>query len=443
MTLVTFPYNGTPGTAATTQNTGAYSIATGSGSSQVFAVSAAFQGSTGLRCISNGTASSALRHLFKDGATATKASYSIRVKIPSVLPSATSTLFQINDTTPARVLQLQYTPSGLLKINDKSNVSQTLLTAAQATPGTSFRVSIVVTTLSTTAGVYTAKAYSTGSTAIGSLSITNANTGTVAMGGAYVGVVTPVAITHDVDSLQMNDGSTAEIGEYVPNTTKPTITSITGSQTVTPNSVVPLAATATAYNGDTIASYNWIIESALDNFGDPIAGLAIDAPDQPSTSIRTPAATFGRIVVGLTVTDSSGNVSTESLTKVFIPTNVGAPIAVTTSAGWNGGSAAAVSDGSDSTAAISGGPGSGAVLTLRLPPMTPPTAGANFLNVRSLVTATGGTQQVELLEGNTVRKNWGAISPGTSYGDHPFSLSGGEISAVGSWNELDLRLTQV
>lgn len=445
MTYQAFTFESTDGTTVTTANSGALLIATGTGSTQTYRTAAAYQGNTGVEFVTTGNAS-ALRYQFAGAATATKAAFSVRAKIPAVVPQIGTSFLQVNDTGGNRMLQITYTTSGNVTVYDKNNTAINILTAAQATAGTWIRVELVVSALGTSTGAFTARAYNTANVQVGvTASSSTANTGTLSMSGCFYGIVvaqTGTTMTVDLDTLQFNDGATSEIGPYVVNSTPPTITSISAFQTINAGGqTVNLTATATAANGDTIAHYNWSFVDCISSTGAAITPPTITGSTGASASFVMPS-TKGRYRLQVTATDGSGNVSTASTTRVFYPDTSFTVLAVTSSTGWASSNVADIQDASDLTYNESGAPGSGGVLVLRLTPMVPATTGFD-LDIRSLVQAASGSQKVALLEGSTVRKDWGAISPATSFTDQHLTLTTAEMATIGSWNELDLQLTQV
>lgn len=309
MALQTFPFNGTSGSAATTGNTGANTLTVSAGCSATLLSGAAFQGSTGIEFVTGTTGFS--NATFNLVSSATSAAFSFRVKIPATPPSITQTFLQVNDTANARILQVQYTGSGILKINDKSNVSTTILTAVQATAGSSFRIELVISALSATAGAFTARAYSTGTTQVGSTATSaTANTGTANINGATIGVlVSGAAFTADLDSLQMNGGSTTEIGEYVP-ASNPPVVNAGSDRTVNSGATVTLTGTATDSDG-TIASQLWTSVSS------PGAAPTISNASSLTASFVAPA-TAGAYVFQLAATDNTGVTASDQVTITVV-----------------------------------------------------------------------------------------------------------------------------
>lgn len=438
MTLLTFLFNNTNGVAITTANSGLYQIAGGTGSTQTYTTASAYQGTTGAEFASNGTNISIGSASF-NAISAVGAATSFRLKIPSSLPSSNLTIAAWTSTS-GYFAYIRYLTTGALVFQDSANTTWTILTPAQAVAGSSFRIETVFSNYSATAGTFTCRAYSSGMTQVGTTaSSSTANLGTLGAQRVVLGVFGNVAITVAVDSLQINDGSTVEIGEYGASSTPPTVTA-GANQTTAVSTPTNITCTAVPAAGS-IASYSWTLVSAYGNDGSTLSVTLTNATSQ--TASFTTSATPGRYIFQVTATDTNGNTSLPVTTRVFVPANSGVPIEQTSNSGWvTTLPVSIVNDSSDSTYAQSPAPGGNAVVVYRLPPLIPATSGFS-LDVRSLVDSVGGTQDVALLEGATVRKDWGAINPGTTMGDIILSLSNAEMATIGSWNELDIRLTQV
>jgi hypothetical protein len=442
MTLLKYKLEGTNGVTITAGNSGspALSLVTSSGgASAIYDTASAFDGTTGGKFASDGSNAAYAQAPFN--ASCTQGAVSVAVKIPASTPAADYNFLNIRDTSGALVLSLVYRSGGSLVAADKASVYSTILTAAQATAGTFFRVELVVTALSATAGAYTARAYNSAGTQVGStVNVTTANTGTTAMSYVRFGSTSATAFTISLDSVQTSDGATTEIGRLSGNTTPPTIAAI-ADQTFTANGTVTLPAVGTAYNGDTVSSYSWTCTRAIGT-----DGTTLGAPTLTGGTTANPTfslTTKGRYEFSVTCQDSSGNVSAPQTARVFYGDTKITPILVQSNAGWSLSAIGNLSDVSDATYADSGASGSGNQLIVVLAPILA-TPTSFQLDIRSFVQAVGGTQQVELLDSDgTLRKNWGALGPGTSFADQLLNLTSGEIATITNWNALQLRLTQV
>lgn len=328
MTLLKFPLDGTSGTTATTANTGAYSIQTGTGSTQTFQSGAAFQGVTGIRCVSNGTSKSEISYPLN--ATASQAAFNAAIRIPASFPSSDVALAVVYDNAFAYVLQLTYRSNGTVVVIDKSGSYQSFLTAAQATAGTYFLFKFVVTNLSATAGAYTVRAYSSSGSQVGSaINVTTGNTGTTVLRGIDVGIHSAVALTADHDSVQTNDGATAEIPSIA--NTPPTV-SAGADQRVNTGTTVTLPGTASDSDG-TITTMTWTRVSGPAN---PTISSATSSPGTATATLNgsVTLATAGTYVYQLSATDSAGATTTDQATYVVVnPSN---PTANATATGGYG-----------------------------------------------------------------------------------------------------------
>lgn len=368
------------------------------------------------------------------------------VTIPAALPSAGVALFRIRNSA-GTILDITYTSTGTLATIDAGALQTNILTAAQATAGLKVRVQVYGTVGgSTTTGAFTAKAYtqSTGIQLGSTVTSSTANLGTTAVFLFRAGVGTTVSnVTVKVDDIQVNTGTTTPIGDLAVNSTPPTIVAGANQSISSGGSPVTLTATGTAASGSAgIASYAWTCLDYPSGASAPtISGGT--GPGTTSTATFTPTVSApGRYRFSVTCTDLEGNTSTAAITKVFYPGTAISPLEVTANTGFTLAAIGSLSDSNDSTYADSGAAGSNNQLVIRLNPLVWPVTGFS-LDIRSLVTATGGTQSVQLLEGASVRKDWGAISPGTSAADTILTLTSGEIATITSGNELDLRFTQV
>lgn len=214
MTLVAVPYEGTNGTALTLGNTGVNSISAFGAATAVFDTAAAFDGSTGATFTSDGSNSAFAQKNF--AAAATTGAVSLAFQIPASTPAADYGFATIYDTSAARVLGFVYRSNGEIAVSDKPATYIRLLTAAQAAANTKLRFELVVTNLSATAGSYTARAYNAANTQVGSSIVsTTSNLGTTAMNYLRHGATTANAFTARIDSVQLDDGRTTEIGRLV------------------------------------------------------------------------------------------------------------------------------------------------------------------------------------------------------------------------------------
>ncbi len=159
----------------------------------------------------------------------------------------------------------------------------------------------------------------------------------------------------------------------------------------------------------------------------------------------TPSAT-GLYILSYRVQDNSGDWSTPSTVKVYVPGTSITPIAITTNTGaWTneGGASdftAALRDSNNATFLQSNASlTTPSTMRIRLAPLAAP---ASFtLNPSVLLSANGsGTAVVRLYEGSTMRKEW-TLSPTTSVTTPSLTLTSGEITTVTSWLALDIEIS--
>lgn len=448
MTYIGYPITGNVGDAITIAsggggNSGGYAYTTPVAGSTVGTIQNGYQG-VGMRFVSDGANALAVRYHFAGGGTATTGLFAVRFRVPPTPPTIQHQVFwQIADPSVVRIIQLQYRTDGTVRVFDRASNNFTLLTAGQATPGSWFRIEMAISNVSATTGSFVAKAYSTGNTQVGSTaSSTTANLGAGPIANCSVGILNATDVQQDIDDVQMNDGvSSGTMGDYTVNSTPPSVSAGSNQTIANPGGTVTLTATATPATGSAgIASYAWTLVSAISITGATISGVTISGASGASPTFVP--STRGRYIFQVTATDREGNTSSASQVRIFVPGTTVTPIEVTASTGFLTTTVGNVTDTSDSTYAESGAAGSGTFVTYRLAPIA---AGASSfaLIVRSLVQAIGGTQKVELLQGSTVRKDWGGLAPNTTFTDQTLSLTSGEMATITSWNELDVRFTQV
>jgi len=228
----------TAGTSATTANSGASVVNKGGGTS-VFSAAAASHGNCGLEFVTTATgqyniarflANASNVQMAFSGVFAIGASFTADTTIGAIRQATSDTFvcrFNVNSANAFRVVD-----SGLTNV---SGGSFTL------TPGTKYRIEVLLTGGSTTAGVITARLYTAaGSTALNTWTSTTANLHAGTPNGAEIGCCSSnQAATIRWDDLQFNDGASVEIG---PVATDP----LTGTGTLAPTTgEVPLAVAVT------------------------------------------------------------------------------------------------------------------------------------------------------------------------------------------------------
>lgn len=425
MTLLKFPLDGTDGATATTGNTGCTMLSL-NGNPAMLAAGAAAQGSTGLRLVGGGTAAAAAQ--WNLNAANNTAAYSFFFRVPAGLPSAAVSFFTVFNTAAARVVDLiSYRTTGIVQLIDAGNTGATLLTAAQAPAGALLRVEAQLTVgASTTTGTWTVKVYNTSGVQVGTTaSSTTANLGASQQSYIRAQLSSTVAYTLDVDSVQLNDGSSSPIGLMATVNQPPTV-SAGPDQTVTAAGTVTLRGSATDPDG-TIASVQWTALSS--------PGAAPTITNPTSSTATFTAATPGVYVFQFAGTDNSGATSTDTCVVYFPAASVTVASEGENSGAWSG-AFTDLADTSDSTFVQSSGSGTN---TFRLAPITPNTS--LVVTVRASQTGTGSALTVTLLQGATTIVAWTLSSLTSTPTDYPLALTSTQVAAITNWNALDVRFS--
>lgn len=323
-----------------------------------------------------------------------------------------------------------------------SNISA--VSAGTLTPGTVYRFEFVFDAGSSTSnGNVTVNAYDMSGTLVATNTIASGN---IAAQSAITSLVvgmpgTTVAQTIYVGVVKVNDGATTEQGAYsVPNT--PPVLTVPAAQNVAAGSAVSLTASATDSDG-TIASYAWTILNASSSIAPTLTGAS-------TANVTFTAPTAGHLVtLQCVATDNLGGTDTETVEVRVGASGSGAVKTLTPLSGagiWRGdtgaytltGSAtsagAALADASDTTLLLSSAyTGTASKVQMRLAPLLP--FGSFNVSARSLVSTLGGTTQLELYEGTTLRKTW-TLDQSTTAADTALSLTSGECASITDYGNL-------
>lgn len=440
MTLLKFPLNGTDGTvlaAGDAATIGASQI-TVSGASQISLANAMGKHGTGLRLAPATSTNCLVRFAFN--ASSAQAQVTVEVTLPSSAPGANLSLVAIRHSAGV-VGRLGVSTAGQFYFIDSAGTITTL-TGTAVTWGNRYRVSLVITGASTTAGAVVAKAYPSGSgTAQQTATLTTANLTANNITHVQFGDAPGTIAVHGFDELQMNDGSGSEIPEYVVVNNPPTVT-VTGNQNLATGATATITVSASDTDG-TIAS----------------RALAFDFPSSGAPTITGGGTTSPSFPVGAsegvlyelteTVTDDGGATGTAS-TEVRVPltTNADAkPLLkdATKVGSWTrvGGSAtdgAALNDASDTTylesSAVSG---TEQKANIRLQPRSALASGAQIgVKLRSDTGTT--TWQIRLYEGATLRQSWTQSAVGTTFTEYLFTISDPTLAAITDWGNLRVEV---
>lgn len=222
------------GTAATTGNTGATLVNTGTGGSSTWKNSVGAHGNTGVQQITiTSGQSNAMRFPF--AASNSKVQFTTKMTMPPSAPGAQYQLWSARYAS-GRMFSCVWETDGRLRTLDSANTPVTLAAAGVVALGQQVVFGVVADRV---AGSYTVHVYSTSGTLLGTASVSSGAALTAndfthldSGGGTAVG-------QHGIVDLQMNDGAGSEIADYVPST--PLSTPVVTAGTV----VQPSSSTAT------------------------------------------------------------------------------------------------------------------------------------------------------------------------------------------------------
>lgn len=435
MTMTRYLFDtGPEGADLTTTNTGANQVNRGTNATAVFAAAMASAGGFGAKFTAN--AANAIARLLGDAGN-NQYAFSGVLTTPDVAPNSTELTVLSFRHASGVIARLRVDSAGRWFVTDSASKYYPGA-AAQATAlpwGTKYRVEVVITGGSTSAGAFTVHFYS-GSTLVLTISGTDANFTANPIVGVDIGNHSGVAVQQTVgwDTIQLDSGKTTEIGEYVPGANNPPTVSAGANQSVPAGATVTLTGTATDTDG-AIASRKWTID------GFPAGSTAPTVTNSTSASATFVASAPGVYVARFTATDNAG-ASATSTVKVFVPTSTVTVIGVTENSGIFTSPtnvATALSDSDLATIIESpASPVSEKTVTYRLAPLNPLTSGTIELTGVQMFGSGSITAKARLLEGTTVRKEWALTLTGTA-STLSLPLSSTEAAAIDSWSELNLQ----
>ena len=304
--LVRYLFNGTEGQDLTLANSGADLISTsaGNGSYIRFASSMGAHGTTGVRLNTLSTVNSCTAQ-FPLNAPSNQMQVTFLFTSPASATASSLFILALRHTS-GRAGAIQWNSSGELGFIDAANTITTIAPAGSLNFGTQYRLSIVATGASTTAGAITAKLYTpSGTSPLRTMTVTDANLSANAFSGVRIGDGGTIG---DVgyEDLQVNDGSGSEIAAYVPAVS---LNSLADS-TVEPGSTVSLSAVLT--EGGLSDVYTWRVVSGTSvSLSGTGASRTFIAP-----SVMPPNGTS--VVIGVTAT-KNGSTSAEVTATVSVP----------------------------------------------------------------------------------------------------------------------------
>jgi hypothetical protein len=216
MTLVTYnAETGTQGTTLTTANSGANTVAIGTGCTATFDSQAAAHGNLGYWFVTASGQQNLAR--FMASAANLQMAFEGSFIVPAT-PSASRQIMTLRSATgPA--FKLVWTTSNFLQIQDAAG-SNSVTTNNTLVPGTVYRVAVLLTVATSTTGHFSVNIYEGDSTTPRNgtpYTSTTYNLGTGAIVGGDFGGVGALTGTLTVgwDDIRFNDGATSEIGPVV------------------------------------------------------------------------------------------------------------------------------------------------------------------------------------------------------------------------------------
>lgn len=440
MTLVQYAFEtGPEAAAANNANTGSSAQSLGGGTS-VFAAAAKGHGTFGLLVTS--TAGNAAFRRYPLSVAATTFAGSIVIKTPSSAVGGNTILAQFVNAAGASRVAIYVNAAGQLVIGD-TGLAHTGVLVTSVTWGDKYRVSLEVVGGSTTAAAIAARAYSgtTAWTTSAGSTVTGSNWNIAdAIAGVDVGVMGFVtnAIAVGFDDIQLDDGRTTPISDFVvPN--DPPAVSAGPAQSVAAGATVTLAFTASDGDGT--------IASRATTFDYPATGAPTITGGTGGAPTFTAGTAGSRYVVRHTATDNLG-ATASATTEVFVPVTGATPMRPelgdgTGTTGWTvfGGAAsagAALADESNATG-VESLPVSTTEQTKRYR-LRPSDVKATGTIYRTLATDTGtANATLRLYEGTTLRQAWTQALTATIT-TYEFTLSGATLAAIADWKNLFVEL---
>lgn len=452
MTLVQYGLDtGPESTVLTTANSGLSDKSPASTTDITFAAAAKGHGAFGARASTPAGASRFARFKFAGAVSATTWSFSGVVDLPDAPVGNAVEFFGFPNASGSKRCYVRIENTGRIQFVGRAGSSfHTLLDAVDVTWGAKYRITLVVQGGSSTASVVQGKVYredspgsGTFTTQVGTtLSVSTVDTGTDAVIGVDAGVTntSAAAVVVGFDDLQLNDGSTSEIPDFVLPNDPPVVTAGAAQVVAAANTEVTLSFTATDSDGS--------IVSRATTYDYPTSGgPTITNGTTASPKFTTGSAGF-RALVRQTATDNLGATGSAT-TEVFVPLAGSATMRPEASNGtavgsWAraGGAATngqALSDESDATYLES--PEVSATqqsMRLRLQPSAAKSS-AQFKD--RLWTDTGtATAEIRLYEGATLRQTW-TYTVNTTPTEYTSVFSGATIAAISDWKNLYVQLT--
>lgn len=448
MTLVQYGLDtGPESTVLTTANSGLSDKSPANTTDITFAAAAKAHGAFGARASTPAGASRFARFKFAGAVSNTTWAFSGVVDLPDAPVGNAVEFFGFPNASGSKRCYVRIENTGRIQFVGRAGSSfHTLLEAVDVTWGAKYRITLVVQGGSSTASVVQGKVYRENTPGSGAfttqvgttLSVSTVDTGTDAVIGVDAGVTNTSAAAAVVgfDDLQLNDGSTSEIPDFVlPN--DPPVVTAGAAQSVSAGATVTLAFTATDGDGS--------IASRATTFDYPTSGAPTITGGTGNSPSFTAGAAGSRYVVRHTATDNLGATGSAT-TEVFVPVAGSATLVPeasngTGSSGWTivGGSAtqgAALADPSDARYVES--PELTSTPTARRWRYIPGSTKSSAIKTPRLSVSEGSAlATVRLYEGTTLRQEWtGNTISSTTAAPITCTLSGATLAAISDWKNL-------
>lgn len=245
--------NGEDGAAVSSANTDTTLVNT-SGGTVTFSVADGLHGTTGIRLNSTQAANSCVVR-WQLPVPSNYLRETVVVRTPLSAPATNVVLFTARHAS-GRILSIIWSSSNTLAISDSVNTIRVVAAAGVLSLNTKYRIAIVATGVSTTAGDIVVNVYAAeGSTVLATLHVTNANFTTNQFWGGDLGSG-GVVYNIGIEDLQVSGDSGPEIPAYVPASAG--LTANAGvHQLVTPNSTVQLNGSNSVNNTTFSWSFLW------------------------------------------------------------------------------------------------------------------------------------------------------------------------------------------
>lgn len=455
MSLHWYLCEGTPSTTATSAlmtstppGLTALTVSPGSGGTAQFSSTYTHSGVTSLQIFTPATVSSVVRLPF--AAPHRSGAVSLMHRVATALPAALVILSMRHSS--GQLFRIAVAANGAVLVQTSTGTTVVTTAAGAWEADRQNRIEFTYTIGTTTSDGEVSLSVYAGNDDVptGTASTTTGNLGTADVVTLEVGAIPATSsftsgVTQYFDSIGMDDGATAEIGPYLAANQPPAVTSLTAPQVVAASASFSATVVASDPEGGGL-TYAWSV-------GDPSASAAgpLTAALTNTTSATvngTAPATPGVVTLQCVITDEDDGETTVT-TEIRVPRTSGdlLPLAIdgATSGGVWGRSGAATTDGEalgdelDTTYTISPEfAGTESWEEIRLEPTI--ARSALSIQLRTRVTATGGSAFARLMDGEEMRQQW-TLSQSTSFTDQTLVVT--NPGAISTWGALRVQLAVV